>query len=267
MLFFFKKKKIVVDCFTYSDAAYQLYKIRKATVFYPEEWKKMSAWVENPPIDRGTGIKIPMPTIKQCTGINKLYKQGAIIPLWLDFIMQPKTAAEGKTKLGMTEPMFAERIIPHPRSQYPGFLENYIHVKISSVWNLVEKSGVNFVWLPALYNLNALAEHIIIPPAITYYDWQAQTNLNMFVHKNAPDMTLKAGTPMVQIVPMTDKEVEYKCHLVGFEEYTSKNTIPQHFPSVMGVRNNRFMKDKATAERLDKLEQQESKCPFGFGKK
>ena len=40
MLFFFKNKKITVDCFTSDASVYKLFKIRKAINFFPEEIKK-----------------------------------------------------------------------------------------------------------------------------------------------------------------------------------------------------------------------------------
>lgn len=39
-MFWFKRKKIIVDCFTYRKSVFELYKIRKSIHFYPDVIKK-----------------------------------------------------------------------------------------------------------------------------------------------------------------------------------------------------------------------------------
>lgn len=261
MLFFFKKKKIVVDCFTWNEPAYQFWKIRKAITYYPELFKKMPSEFWMPLTE--SNVRLPSPTIKRCTGINELYKHGAIIPFWTDYVCQPKDAMRQQSRLGEVDSAVRGIIAEHPPKQFEGLFNNYVHIKFGGVWNLVEKTGIKFVWIPATYNLNNHIDNFIVPPGVSFYDWQCQTNLNIFVRKDSEDFVIKAGTPMVHIIPITEKEVEYKCHLVTEQEWRTKNTIPLNFPQILGTRNNRYWKEKEEAERLDKLEK---KCPFGFGK-
>lgn len=266
MIFKFKKSKLVVDCFTYSRAAYELHKIRKAVLYYPETIKKMSPSYDQ--YDIRTNIKLQSPTIKKCTGINGLYTKGAIMPLWLDVILDAKSCTEGKTQLVTADHWWMERIVSHHNKQYSPLFDGYHHLKIGSVWNNVEKTGLKFIWMPATYNMEeyGLNEKIIIPPGLTYYDEQPQTNINMFVKKDTEHFVLRAGTPLIQIIPLTDKDVEWKCHLVSHEEFIKKNEIPpdmtMHYE---GTRNNRYRKDKDLAKKLD-AEEKKGKCPFGFGR-
>ena len=265
MIFNFKKSTITVDCFTYSPAAYELYKIRKAVLFYPETIKKMSPSLTIK--DRHTNISIETPTIKKCTGINSLYTKGAILPLWMDYITQPQSHTKNESALGVTDPQWAERIIHHDKIQYNPLFDGYHHIKFVSVWNMVEKSGLKFIWMPALYNLeeHQLNDKIIIPPGLTYYDEQPQSNINIFIKKDAENFILRAGTPLIHIVPLTEKQVDWKCHLVDIKEWIAKNTIPtdmsQYYDS---TRNSRWAKEKALADKMDS-EEKKGKCPFGFG--
>lgn len=266
MIFKFKKSKVTIDCFTYSRVAFELYKIRKAVLFYPETIKKMAP--SYPSKDRATNIEILSPTVKKCTGINGLYTKGAIMPLWLDYVTQPRSYSIGESDLGVTDPQWQPRIQQHDNKQYPGLFDEYHHVKIGSVWNLVDDTGMKFIWMPAVYNMeeHGLNSKIIVPPGLTYYDEQPQTNINLFIKKDADNFVLRAGTPLIHIIPLTDKEVEWKCHLVDHEEWVTKNKIPpdmsMHYE---GVRNNRYSKDKSLAEKMD-AEEKKGKCPFGFGR-
>lgn len=263
MIFNFKKSKITVDCFTYDETVYQLHKIRSAKLYYPELIKNMpNDLVINDP---NTGVEIPLPTIKRCTGINELYKHGAIIPFWLDYVCTPANALAGKSRLGVTDDKKMPTIAEHPPKQFEGLFNDYVHIKFGGVWNIVEKTGVKFLWNPATYNLNNHIHNFIVPPAVTFYDWQCQTNLNMFVRKDSPNFTLTAGTPIVHIIPLTEKEVEYKCHQVTYEEWCAKNTIPLGFPTILGTRNIAYWKLRRQSLEMDALEKK-GKCPFGFGR-
>jgi hypothetical protein len=263
-MFWFKRKKIIVDCFTYRQSVFDLYKIRKAIHFYPDYIKKMEPDVQIQ--DHATNVKVKIPTIKKCYGINTLYKHGAIIPFWIDYVCSPKTAVDGTSKLGVSDHWNLKLINSHARSQYEGLLDNWIHLKFDGVWNIQEKTGVQFLWTAPFWNINNNVENYLVPPGITFYDWQCQTNLNMFVKRDAEPFTILAGTPMIHLIPLTDNEVEYKCHLVSEREHFSKNSIPLDFPQITnGLRNNRWKKDKAAADKMD-ADEKKSKCPFGFGR-
>jgi hypothetical protein len=207
-----------------------------------------------------------MATLKQCTGINELYKHGAIIPMWLDFIAQPREAMQNKSAIGDTASLMDFNLLTwHPKVQYPGLLENYIHVKFFGRWNVVEKTGIKFIWMGATYNLNNQNENFMVPPAITFFDTQIQTNLNIFIKNDVNNFSIHAGTPIVQIIPLTEKKVDYKCHLVSEKEYLSKFPIPHEFASTSLSRWTKWFKAKNESARLD-AEETKSKCPFGFGK-
>ncbi len=267
MLFFFKKKKLVVDCFTHDRAAYELYPLRKATPYYPETIKKMPGFVKTQ--DKETNVDINIATIKQCTGITGLYKHGAIIPFWTDYVCQPhKCIVEKRSRLGVAEGMAQQTLTEHPRIQYPGLFDDFVNVKFQGVWNLSEPNGTKFIVMPAVYNLNNLNNNFIIPPALSYYDIQSQTNLQMFIRKDSPDFTILAGTPILHLIPLidSDRQVEYKTHLVDIEEWTRVGQAPHNFPQLgAGVRNARFRKLLKEKEEMDKMEKK-SKCPFGFSK-
>jgi hypothetical protein len=264
MFFNFKKSKITVDCFTYSPAAYELYKIRSAKVYYPEHIKKLNSGINIQ--EPNTNIVYSRPTIKRCVGLNDLYKKGFIIPFWMDFICQPKEHAENKSALGTTDTWHQSNIVHHFPVQYPGVFTNYFHVKFRGPWHIKEKIGVDFLWNATTWNINNDVEKYIIPPAIINFTNNCETNLNIFFCKDLEPFTLSAGTPLIHIIPLSEKDVEVKCHLVSHQEWISKSPYPDDMPTVQdGTRLNRLRKDRQNAKELDQLENK-GKCPFGFTK-
>ena len=71
MFFWFKKKKVVLECFTDNDIAFNYAKIERMDKFFPEWWKKTKKYS-----DKG------IPTIKGCVGFIDYYKKGITIPSW-----------------------------------------------------------------------------------------------------------------------------------------------------------------------------------------
>jgi hypothetical protein len=227
--------------------------------YFPEDIKSLPRLTEHM-IDGN--IKTTISTIKGCNGLTELYKVGFILPMWTDFICQPKTAAAGQSNLGvMPREHYFES---HPRSQYPSLYEDWMHVKLGSPWRFREKTGVRFTWNAASWNLHRHANDFIINPGVLWFDTQSTTNINMFINKKADDFRIVAGTPMIHLVPVSDATVEIKNHLVSHEEMRNINPIPDDYQASIVNRWGTYQKDLAKSKEMDK---KESKCPFGFGKK
>jgi hypothetical protein len=252
MMFWFKKKKIVVDCFTQLPSVYDLYKVEPAMKFYPEEIKRLPTTYDV--IDDVTKVTIEQSTIRKCIGLIDHYKQGAILPLWTDIIFQPKTASEHKSSVALCGLPYSFDV--HDRVQYSGLFESHIHMKLSSPWKFKESTGVKFMWNSPVWNLHKHANNFVVVPGTVSYNYQSTTNVNIFVNSSAERFVLPSGTPMVHIVGLTDNDVVFKNHLIDEKEYYNIG-IPEDFTSVTPNRYNRWVKQKHASK---------TKCPFGFGK-
>ena len=257
MLLKFNQTKIVVDCFTTDIAAFELYKIRRASSYYPEVVKNMPSTYNE--TDPRTNLTLVSPTIKKCVGLNGLYSRGAIIPLWTDFIAQPRDYTKQNVGLGWASNPQSS-VLQHNPKQLENILDNYIHVKLTSPWRLVEKSGIEFVYQGAFWNLNNKNEDFVVPPAILNFKDQSTTHFNFFMKKDLQRFELKSGLPVIQIIPLTEKDTKYQCHLVTEQEFDSKIFRAKGFQSL-----NKWLDHKKKSSMLDEKEKQK-KCPFGFGK-
>lgn len=250
MMFWSKKKKVVVDCFTPFQSVHDLYKIDPAISFFPEEVKKLPNFYSVE--DQNTKISYDSATIRKCIGLQELYKTGFILPMWTDFICDPQGAINNKTAVGLMSQPFYYNV--HDKKQWNGFFDNYIHVKMASPWKIVEKTGVKFSWNAASWNLHKHMKNFIVVPGTVTYDYQSDTNVNIFVDMTAPKFIIESGTPLVHITALSDSDVVIKNHLVSPEEH-AKIGIPSEFSMIRPERYLRWKK-----------ENEHAKCPFGFGK-
>ncbi len=254
MFFFFKKSKIVVDCFTDLRGVYELYKPSKSIDFYPEQFTKMKSYFMAE--DRELNIPVKTGTIKRCIAIQDYYKNGFMIPMWTDIVCQPKSFNERKSAFATMAGAF--KFNTHFSQQWgeTGLYKEYLHLKLISPWHLREKTGVKFTWNHATWNLSDHAKHFTILPGIISFDLNTATHLNLFVDKNIERFELLAGTPMVHLCQLSEKEIVLKHHLVS-EQEIDKLGIPNDF----SWSANRYLRYKKLIET-----QNSKKCPFGFGK-
>ena len=251
-MFWFKRKEIVVDCFTPLQSVYELFKIQPAMKFFPEEFKSLPNYIDE--IDDSTKIKFQSATIRKCIGLQDLYKQGFIIPMWTNLISQPKNSVLNQSAVAMISNPF--RFEMHPQRQYAGVFEDYLHIKLTGVWKIREKTGIKFMFQGPAWNLHNHHKNFVVVPGVVSYNYMSQTNVNLFINKNSDDFCIDSGTPLVHIIPITDKKVTIKNHFIDDKEY-SKIGIPDDFDFLKPERYLRWVKQKQA---------QESKCPFGFGK-
>jgi hypothetical protein len=245
-MFFFKKPKIVVDCFTDDNQIGELYPIQHINKFIPDWWKKLPNLLN---LLNENNVEIPVSTMKYCVGFNNTYSAGMVIPMWTDFFISNSHDRQ--------EYQFADRIselTQHDTAQWGDSFKNHFHVKLISPWVLKEKTGVNWVFTELFYNSNNSLDTHRIMPGIVEYKYQHVTHINMLIKKSDGDrLNFSAGDPMVHLIPMSDKNIKIKTHIVSTDEHSKLRGIPNTF-------TNYYNKKKKIMQRNEK------KCPFGFGK-
>jgi hypothetical protein len=251
-MFFFKNKTVTVDAFTYLTEVHTYAPVDKAKNFLPDWWKNHPK--NSTEMHETTGIELPRSTIKRCVGIIDLYANGYIIPMWTSVKM--KTTSTGNFKIISTgiceQSTFQEKAFPRE------LMNNNIHTKITSPWIFREKTGINFLFVEPTWNYVDNLAHssgMIVPPGIINFKYQTTTNINIFLPLRDQVIDIEMGTPMAHIIPMTDKKVQLKTHLVDrleFDRLTIKN-------SCMWFANS-YHKTKSLVDSLEN----NKKCPFKF---
>jgi hypothetical protein len=238
-MFFFKRPKIVVDCFTDLEFVYNHSKIQEATKFYPEWWLKMAKEYE------GNGIKHP--TIKRCPGIADYYQSGFMLPMWSDLIFELDPVGYKWT--------FADgvsRIDYHDPKQFDGYAdpEKYHHGKIASPWRLICKKDINFLFTQPAWNYQPVNSFSILTGVLNF-KYNHETNINIIMDKREKYFKFNFSDPLVHLIPLSEKEIILKHHLITKKEFD--RIINSMMTFVNGYRTNKKL-----------LEAKEKKCPFNF---
>jgi hypothetical protein len=265
MFFWFKTPKITVDAFTSGYELSQLFPPEPAGPFTPKWFNDTAPTVNNPYIKQGQPAQT-MSTIKYCPGFKYLYDKTWVLRAWSEFIL---TTNDNNTM----EVEASGKVDMHPSVQYGAGFKGMVNAKLISPWVFREKTGVMFAWIGAAYNRNDQDYQIL--DGIIDFKYQGGTNVNLMLPCPPPQpplanplqirppnkyqYTIKAGTPLVLLAPMTEKEVDFKVHCVSEDEYQRMGKHP-HSKFGAYYASKKFMQEREEREAARK------KCPFGFGK-
>lgn len=236
----FKRNFINVDCFTTSQTIEQSFPIQRASRYVPDWWRSLDTYLLTN--NKVTGKPSMSPTMKTCYGFVELYKHGLVMPLWseVDLFVEPNNyffhGADHKFRIGS-----------HPVEEWGNNFPDHFHMKLISPWAIKENTGVKFIVAPCVWSHFADVPDLRILPGIVNYKYQHSTNINWFVPKINKHIKLNVGLPLVQMVPLTDKKVKVKTHVIDEKEWTKMELYP----------HNRFIGSFIRFMRT------RNKCPIG----
>ena len=207
-MFFIRQKKIILDCFTCDKSVFDYAQIDYANNFYPKWLKSIDKNYED-------GLKITS-TIKKCEGLLQTYQHGFIIPLWCDLAIN----VENKN-YNWQFADFKTEVEVHSSKQWDNFADptKQGHMKIISPWQIKTKDEIYFNYTAPYWNLN-LDDNFSIPSGIVNYKYQYGTNINLFINLcQNRKINLEFGTPIAHVIPLSEKNIELKHHLISYFEW------------------------------------------------
>jgi hypothetical protein len=241
MIFIFKKPKIVLDCFTANSNAMQN-KIDHAHKFIPDWWKTAPKNINHDFYSTST--------LKRCQGLIDTYRQGLMIPLWSDIAF--------KIQDGSYQWQYADGISEathHDTKQFDFYVnpKDYGHIKLNSPWIFKSKDNIKFYWTKPFWNYKPNNPYFIIDGVIDF-KYNPSTHINMFLNLTMNhSFIINAGLPIIHAMPLSDKEIVIKTHLVSNEFMTQNQKSAYTFI-------NKYKNSKKSIIK----EEKESKCPFSF---
>jgi hypothetical protein len=248
--FFHRTPEIHLDCFTNDPNVYLNTPIINASKTIPDWWKELPTY--KPSIgrtDQRQHTILGYRTVKDCYSVIELYKKGIVLESWTDISIKPN--------IDYYDYYFSSGPSPdtHDKKQLGSGYPDYHHIKLASPWKFVEKTGVKFLWFGAEWSLDKL--NIKILPGVLNFDIISSTNINIMFPKVANEFVIPIGQPLVHLIPLSEKKVRIKNHLVSNEEF-NRMTIDSSNSSFHGWRK---------IVQLRKRNKERGTCPFGFGDK
>ncbi len=154
--------------------------------------------------------------LMQCPGIFEMFKQGYIVKAWFDFVITTNKNRDGFDWRIPTEALlnFADAdVVTTHQTQINKFIpkrKNQINniVKIMTPYHIVAPKGVKLLFMPLPYN-----DHFDFESTVGILDPQDCTELNVQLNwfKDNDEILVKAGTPLMYMLPLTEKKLEMVC--------------------------------------------------------
>jgi hypothetical protein len=254
-MFWFKRKEIVVDLFTPFQSVADEYPIELTRKFTPKWFKgaKPSYLVDD--------FK-PHPTLKGCTGMLDLWQKGFIIPLWTDCVVKVNKVNqevgagdfEWQTADSRTTP------ISHHHNQWSMFADpkKHGHFKFGDCWAMKTKEDIKWHWSAPYWHQGLDLDYTTPPAIINGYDTSMTLNVQLMLKVDKPKVIeFTAGDPMVQMIPLSDRNIKIKTHVVDHQEFINLTS------EASGIGVSKFINGYKSSVKNTK-KRKESKCPFHF---
>lgn len=251
MFFWFKKKKVILNCYTFSNIAYEYSPIDRLVNYIPEWFRKTKKHED-------------VLTIKNCIGILDYYKKGIALSSWNYFDIkidnsgyQWSTALDSGLKSDVTEHFPSE----FKKFEFDSFGNRISNLKIVSPWIFFCDKNKYFLFSSPMYNIRDMFTHMTLMPGVIEFKYNHDTNINYMVSstKDPVHINLKLMTPLVGLFPLFDDELEIRNHLVSVEEYNNLNKMQSILTDAIRKMPFNFYKEKKRI--VDSLDSR-NKCPF-----
>lgn len=222
MFKFCKKKPITLNFYTAHKSVYEEAQAVSGIKATPKWWRSLPNTAFNQEAGHAQS------TIKRCVAVSDFYARCIVIPLPCDLAAEIGPIGSGMYRWASAN--VSTRIVVHPEFQRGAFLPdaNYQHFKIEMPWSVTCDEDVEFAMTQPTMNFES-PNTFLIPPAVVNFKYQTGVNVNMFIPRtlDMQRLTLEAGQPMLALIPLSDREVSVKHHLVSQKELEAveRNTV------------------------------------------
>lgn len=154
--------------------------------------------------------------IYHCPGIFELFNEGYIVPMWHDIIIDTNGDRENYRYQVPSDTIINlmpdNPIITHhgelaKQLPYPDHSMKLV-MKFNTPWRIVAPKGLRFLVIPLSYpdTFTFTSVSGILDPSFSN-----EINIQVFWNAINETVYLKAGTPMMQIIPLSEKNYEMIC--------------------------------------------------------
>jgi hypothetical protein len=231
-----RMRSVVVDCYTADPQVFAYARIERAGKFLPDWWKQLPADSDKP-------------NMRNCYGLLAQHAKSFVLPLWSDLDVEL-----GRDGYSWRFSDKKSNIEVHGGGQYVGWADaaQGAHLKLDAPWRFRCEEEIHFQWSDASWSKETLFDYVS-PSAVVEYKYQAATGVNLLFNTSVRPkvVRLKHGQPLVYITPLTDRPVEFRCHLVSREAF---NAVAPVFPAMT---KKSYQTYKAIAKQ-----EEAARCPF-----
>lgn len=154
--------------------------------------------------------------VHHCPGIFELFQEGYIVPMWHDLLIETNGDKKSYRWQVPTDSVInwmsdvplinhhdsAAQFIPYPDNAMK------IIMKFNTPWRVITPKDVKLLIMPLSYPDEQKFSSVtgILDPALSN-----ELNIQLFWHAINERVLIKAGTPMLHVIPLTEKKYEMVC--------------------------------------------------------
>lgn len=182
---------------------------------------------------------------KFCPAINDILSTGFIIKMWCD--AEIKVYPNGSVQHAFSSSFFKAE--SHSPLQYDGIIKNFTNLKLISPWHFTCNKKIDFYWSSPFYHTPVYEQNnIIIMPGLLNFHYNHVTNVNLLLPVKSEEYTiqLKAGQPLVHLLPLSKEQIKLSIKKISFDDFNT-STMSLKFYGTTSFKTKNL-----------------SKCPFAF---
>lgn len=245
-MFWKRKKELVLNCYTNRADVYNFFPVVEAKRKVPEWFKK----IPTPVFKHLEDYSLELVNLKQCVGFLDYYKKGFILPLWSDLVLNigAKNTLDYRWQYSDRTSSIEEHHPKQTNNHFDPLL--YQHLKLISPWLFSCDEDISFLAVEPGWQFDMLGNARVLSGVIGF-KYQTSANINIFFprEEKETEVLLAAGMPLYHLIPLTERKITIKTHLVSDEHF---NRISQINATI------KFMRHYEKREKLLST----SGCPF-----
>ena len=228
---FFKRKVIVVDLYTDDPVTLELFKIQPTINYLPNWWKGSV----KQPLNQA---KTPHATLKTCQGLKDYFGTGYVIPAWSDL----RLTIDDKQEYSWVYSDGKSNAEVHGSEQWHNFRDprDFGHLKLDPPWAIHCSESIKWLFLPLYWQgSEGLDPFFEVLHGVVDYNEIHSSSINMMFKTDKPAVkVIEHGTPLVYLVPITERPIEIRYHLVNREKLQELKSF-SHFSFINSVSKRR----------------------------
>ena len=210
-MFFFKRKPLIITSYISEEdsAILQYSPVIPSQKLIPEWWKQVGPGKFNWDNMR------PELNVKSCVGIINTIREGLILPLWSEIAI--KTDESGWK---YTYADYKSQASVHQSKQAPGFFSDYYAFKLHSPWIIkCSEDNVKLSYSHPFYHFTSPTPYFTPPGIVSPVKKVYNTNIFLYLKKTENELIIELNTPLLQIIPLTNRTIQYKTEVLTSSEY------------------------------------------------
>lgn len=211
MFFINKIKPVKLEIHTWVGKLIDLFPPKLAKESKPDWWYNME-------VQKGPHRQA---SVKHCYGMKDLYDEGIMVPAWGDYdiTVSPTGPINVQSPVQQTEGHSSVHLLDNGRSPWA----EYVNAKLHSPWAMYCDEPIKWALLqPAWAQTDP--QSMITVPGMTEFRYQHQAHANMIFKRGKQPYTvkIKAGDPLIHIVPITERPLEIEYKVLSQQEWGKK---------------------------------------------